>query len=178
MDGQVLDRCTRTPPYCQALISKVKSDFKNTNLGVLCDLKKSGKYAKNGSPPPQKTVPLFCFLTKVNLSSKLIVNCIKFKYFLQLWFQHLATNTRVHNMYPRLSEQKRYNVKTLKICSKKRFQSLGNRFSAILQLILRSEVLCIIRKLLFFGLWVRGPVPKPSYIWYVSKSAITIEIQS
>ena len=74
VDGQVLDRCTRTLPYCQALISEVKSDFKNSNLGVLCDLKKSEEYAKNGSPPPKKTVPLFWSLTKLLLRSEVMCN--------------------------------------------------------------------------------------------------------
>ena len=39
VDGQVLDRCTRTPPQYRALISKVKSESKNLNLYVHGDLK-------------------------------------------------------------------------------------------------------------------------------------------
>ena len=49
VDGQLLDRCTRTPPYYRALISKVKSESKLSNLYVPCDLKTHEKWFKNGS---------------------------------------------------------------------------------------------------------------------------------
>ena len=55
------------PTQGQAFISKVKSDFKNSNLGVLCDLKKLGIC--------QKRFPS----TNKNGSTFLIADKIRFK---------------------------------------------------------------------------------------------------
>ena len=49
-----------------------------------------------------------------------------------------APNPMIYNMCPKVPEQKRYDIKTEKYWTKKRFQSLGNRFSAVPGLILRS----------------------------------------
>ena len=55
-EAQELDKCTRTHSYCQTLILKLESDFKNLILIILCELKRLKKYAKTESSTKQKKI--------------------------------------------------------------------------------------------------------------------------